>query len=82
MTLNAALFYGSTRFLALALPALAVLAAIGIVSTVEVIVHRLHRKPLHREFEQMDVPLELAGTEAPESATVVALSLGADDSVG
>jgi peptidoglycan/LPS O-acetylase OafA/YrhL/4-amino-4-deoxy-L-arabinose transferase-like glycosyltransferase len=82
VTLNAALFYGSTRFLTLALPALAVLAAIGTVSTVEVIVHRLHRQPLHREFEQMDVLLELAEAEAPESATVVASSLGADDSVG
>jgi negative regulator of sigma E activity len=66
---NASLFYGTTRFLALALPALAVLAAVGIAAAVSLVASRLTGRPATQQDEDQAATVRpLAGAAMVESA--------------
>jgi peptidoglycan/LPS O-acetylase OafA/YrhL len=67
VTLNSAVFYGSTRILAAAEPSLAVFAALGMCALVAWVVRRVPRKPTEHEGAPSDEALALVGADLSES---------------
>lgn len=85
---NVSLFYGTTRFLALALPALAVFAAIGLSTTVSLVVSGLRGRRAARSSEDRtdhakpDEELRpLAGAAMAESTAASASTAGTETPV-
>jgi peptidoglycan/LPS O-acetylase OafA/YrhL len=77
VTLNSAIFFGTTRFEVAALPSLAVLAAMGVTALADLVTRRRPRDPLPRGRHAPHKELVLAGADVSD-LPVEAPSVAAD----